>query len=138
MHIYIYVYIYICVYIHIYIYIYRGAVEFLAPNVAWGLHAPDVPVPKVKVQPPPVEFRKKYFENIEKMIGTQPKIVAYTATLSTYSSEEKDKFSVFPVKILNNGVISYDMVKAEEIPIEEDIRERYTYMNIFVYINVFI
>jgi len=30
-----------------------GTVEFLAPNVAWGLHAPDVPVPKVKVQPPP-------------------------------------------------------------------------------------
>lgn len=128
-----------------------GAVGFSSPPVAWGLHAPDA-VTKTKVQPTPSDLRTKYFENIERMVSSQSKVVTYTATLAN-KGQQQETFSVFPEKTLSNGIITYDMVKAEEVPIEEDVRERSVgekknvlihmvvslsvYLNILIWVNMY-
>ena len=73
------------------------------------------------------ELKKRYIENIEKLILNQSKLVTYTATISN-NDDEKDTENnrvgrvVFPLTALSNGQLHFNSELAKLTPIENDLR----------------
>ena len=73
------------------------------------------------------ELKKRYIENIEKLILNQSKLVTYTATISN-NDDEKDTENnrvgrvVFPLTALSNGELHFNSELAKLTPIENDLR----------------
>ena len=55
---------------------------FMAP---WTLHCADVTDPKAKVQPTEADQRKKWIENIDKMVAAQGKYATYSAEIVPFA-----------------------------------------------------
>ena len=58
----------------------QGAV-LPAPPAVWAFHCADVVDPKAKVQPTEADQRKKWIENIEKMVAVQGKYATFSAEI---------------------------------------------------------
>ena len=73
------------------------------------------------------ELKKRYIENIEKLILNQSKLVTYTALISN-NDDEKDTENnrvgrvVFPLTALSNGQLHFNSELAKLTPIENDLR----------------
>eukprot|EP01038_Epipyxis_sp_PR26KG_P005335 gene5335-7404_t len=110
------------------------------PN-AWALKSPDVIDPKAKAPPTAEELRKKYLENILRLITTQDKVAKFQLFVGyddnfeegisgeddNEGSEEKDASflrELFPNTPLGNGLIKFDIESANLVPLNEDIRSR--------------
>lgn len=119
-----------------------GASLVNAP-ASWGLHYADVIDPKAKVPPTADELRKKYLENIAKLVDTQEKVASFQLTVggeggaaaaapATTEGEEggstgnaADRSIVQQMlakQSLASGVITFDKDAAAAVAVSEDIR----------------
>lgn len=116
----------------------EGAACNTIPSTNWSLKAPDVVDPKAKVQPTAEDLRKKYLDNIAKLLasqGDQLKLdinVGKCPDATEESAAETENTVVSPPQIgdmipplsLGNGAVVFNTSAAGEASIEEDIRAR--------------
>ena len=94
---------------------------------------------KVKVQPSLEEYKRRYLENIEKLVLNQTKLVTFSATIITDNTvnekneileskikkknimEENSEISLFTFSF-KNGKIEFDVQQAKNLPIDSDLR----------------
>ena len=72
-------------------------------------------------------MKKRYIENIEKLILNQTKLVSYTATISNSNDDKETENSrvgriVFPLTALSNGQLHFNSELAKSTPVENNLR----------------
>ena len=89
-----------------------------------GIHSPDVADPKAKVQPSEAEYRKRYLENIGKMIANQSKYATYNGEIKPSSGSEQAQGQglELPAIVLGPGILAFDQEAASLVPPEHNLR----------------
>ena len=99
-----------------------------SPPTSWHLHSADVADPKAKVQPTEAEYRKRYLENIVKMVANAGKYATYTAEIKPLVGNDSASGPGLglglPAITLGPGVLAFDQEAAALIPSEQNLREQ--------------
>ena len=99
-----------------------------SPPSSWHLHSADVADPKAKVQPTEAEYRKRYMENIVKMVANAGKYATYTAEIKPVVGSDAASGPGLglglPAIALGPGVLTFDQEAAALVPSEQNLREQ--------------